>query len=176
MRWKTYRRWLFQILKTIKAMATEMPQTETVLMHTNNDNDTVRSTRRTIVRSCGICNHIEKFISIQFCINLLAGIEHSNLLLLIIFTLVGWLLRNATVLKVRNIPNAQDAIANWKICAHWFQIISTNHFPGKNKNIYAWQNVCEDREKFSLENGSKIYVNCIYWSERSVCWKCVDYR
>lgn len=33
-----------------------MPQPETVLMHTNSDRDTVRRTRRTIVRSCGICN------------------------------------------------------------------------------------------------------------------------
>lgn len=53
---KTYLRWLFHILNTTNAIATKMPQPETVLMHTNNDSDTVRRTRRTIVRSCGICN------------------------------------------------------------------------------------------------------------------------
>lgn len=43
------------MLNTTNAMATKMPQPEMVLMHTNNDNDTVRKTRRTIVRSCGTC-------------------------------------------------------------------------------------------------------------------------
>lgn len=56
----TYLRWLFHMLKPIKAIATTMPQPDTVLMQTNSDNETVRKTRRTIVRSCGIWNRIDK--------------------------------------------------------------------------------------------------------------------
>lgn len=51
----SYLRWRCHMLNTINAMATKMPQPDTVLMHTNNDNETVRKTCFTIVRSCGIC-------------------------------------------------------------------------------------------------------------------------
>lgn len=60
--WNTYLRWLFHTLKPIKAIATKMPQPEIVLMQTNNDNETVRSTCRTIVRSCGICEIDENIV------------------------------------------------------------------------------------------------------------------
>lgn len=120
MRWKTYRRWLFQILKTINAMATSMPQTDTVLMHTKSDNDTVRSTRRTIVRSCGICNHIENSISIQF--GIISGhIKNSNLPLIIMFTFRRIFFFNAAHFMAKY-ALIWEAIENWKICAHWFQI------------------------------------------------------
>lgn len=65
----THRRWLFQMLKTIKAMATTIPHTAMVLMLTNSHNDTVRSTRLTIVRSCGICNNHIKFQNRNFHLN-----------------------------------------------------------------------------------------------------------
>ena len=42
---------LFHILNTIKAVATKMPQHDIVDIQMNNGNDTVRNTRRTIVRS-----------------------------------------------------------------------------------------------------------------------------
>lgn len=49
-----------------------MPQPETVLMHTNNANETVRRTRLTIVRSCGIYKREERKI------NRIFGHRHVN--------------------------------------------------------------------------------------------------
>lgn len=51
----TYLLCRFHILNTIKAVATRIPQLEIVLIQMNNGNETVLSTRRTIVRSCGTC-------------------------------------------------------------------------------------------------------------------------
>lgn len=50
---KIYLRWRFHKLNTIKAVPTIIPNVDTILIQMNNGNDTVRSTRRTIVRSCG---------------------------------------------------------------------------------------------------------------------------
>jgi hypothetical protein len=53
---------LCHILNTIKANATIIPQQDIELIQTNKGNDTVLSTRLTIVRSCGTFEKIRKNI------------------------------------------------------------------------------------------------------------------
>lgn len=52
---QTYLLCRFHILKIIKDVATKIPQLEIVLIQMKSGNETVRSTRRTIVRSWGTC-------------------------------------------------------------------------------------------------------------------------
>lgn len=73
-------------------MATTIPHTAMVLMHTNSDNDTVRSTRRIIVRSCGICNNHIKYQNLNFNLNFnseycIGHIKHFNLYIAILLKL-----------------------------------------------------------------------------------------
>lgn len=123
----THRRWLFQTLKTIRAMATTIPQPETVLMHTNNDNDTVRRTRRTIVRSCGICNH-KTHCNFNSIYPTCMRCPHQQRK---IAFAIPWLckayLHHATPPFIASLILSRRIIwkmmQNWKICEHWFQII-----------------------------------------------------